>query len=153
MPTLGDISQTSKGKIALSVVAIVCIVAGLWSLRNYVHASSAADIANTRVFVDAETGQAFNYTITPTMTLPVTSPDTGKQTGYPAELCYWTADGQIKDEPTAVVLNSTLDPTSREPTFCPDCGRLVVAHNPKPRPGDRPPPTRQEYYAQRGITP
>jgi hypothetical protein len=34
---------------------------------------------------------------------------------------------------------------STEPTFCPDCGRLVVGHNPPAVAGSTPPPTKEEY--------
>jgi hypothetical protein len=80
--------------------------------------------------------------------IPVKSPHSGKSTGYPAELCYWTKDGVIKSEPTAVLLRSHLG--ERSPTFCPDCGRLVVGHNPRPSQGDKPPPTQAEYKPRRG---
>jgi hypothetical protein len=63
-------------------------------------------------------------------------------TGYPAEACYWTADGGTKTEPTWVLMNAVLGKPG--PTFCPDCGRLVVARNPMPGPGVKPPPTQQE---------
>jgi hypothetical protein len=153
MRTVGEVSQTPKGKIALITAAIACIAVGLWAIRGFIHGDDAIASANMRVFIDSESGQSFNYSMTPTTSLPVVSPFSGKETGYPAELCYWTRDGQIKDDPTPVLLNSWAHPGSNDPTFCPDCGRLVVPRNPKPRPGDRPPPTREEYYAQRGMTP
>ncbi len=153
MRTVGEVSQTPTGKITFTAAAIACIALGLWSIRGFIHGSDAIDAANTRIFIDADSLQSFKYTVTPTTSIPVRSPYSGNLSGYPAELCYWTADGQIKDDPTPVLLNSFLHPGSHDPTFCPDCGRLVVAHNPKPRPGDRPPPTRAEYYAQRGMTP
>lgn len=80
------------------------------------------------------------------MTYPVKCPDTGKETGYEAELCYWTKDGHPKDEPIPVLLNKYKgDPG---PTFCPDCGRLVVYHNPLAVEGHTPPPTEEEYRAR-----
>ena len=52
-------------------------------------------------------------------------------------------DGQTKTDPTYVRLN--IYKGSHDPTSCPDCGHLVVPHNPAPGPGVKPPPTKQEY--------
>jgi len=38
------------------------------------------------------------------------------------------------------------------PTFCPDCGRFVVPHNPSPQMSPKPPPTKQEYEANPPTT-
>ena len=54
----------------------------------------------------------------------------------------------MKKEPTPVFVKSRAGEPG--PTFCPDCGRLVVVHNPKPKDGDRPPPTQAEYKPPRG---
>ena len=96
-----------------------------------------------RWFADAETRQPFQQKIELGMTMPVKSPFTHRATGYPAELCYWTKDGKPKTTPTPVLLNSDLGIDG--PTFCPDCGRLVVGHNPAPEPGMKAPPTREDY--------
>jgi hypothetical protein len=141
------LDKETLGKALLWVVIVGGIAMGIRAVKNSLGGDDAAKAANTRIFIDSETLKSFNVTITPTTSYPVVSPFTGKETGYPAELCYWTKDGTIKDDPTPVLLNSLIHPGSREPTFCPDCGRLVVGHNPKPRPGDRPPPTREEYFA------
>jgi hypothetical protein len=148
-----ELLQTKPGKVSVYVGTLACIVLAIWSIHSALAGNAAMQMVNTRVFVDAETGQSFTVEMTPTTMMPVVSPFTGNADGYPAELCYWTADGQIKDTPTAVLLNSQLNPGSREPTFCPDCGRLVVPHNPKPKPGDTPPPTRAQYYAEHGNSP
>jgi hypothetical protein len=98
--------------------------------------------------VCAQTGKAFTVELKDGLSIPVRSPYSGQQTGYPAELCYWTKDGKPKDEPTAVLLNSWVG--KRGPTFCPDCGRLVVGRNPEPAPDRKPPPTREEYQSAAG---
>jgi len=74
--------------------------------------------------------------------MPVLAPS-GKNTGYEAELCYWTKDGKPKETPTPVLLN--IYKGIKGPTFCPDCGRLVVGHNPPAMEGAKPPPTKDEY--------
>ena len=79
--------------------------------------------------------------------IPVESPYTNRPTGYEAELCYWTKDGKMRSEPYPVLLNSHA--RKPEPTFCPDCGRLVVPLNPAPSEGQSPPPTQPEYAARR----
>ena len=71
--------------------------------------------------------KAFRYEIKIGDSVPVKAPS-GEKSGYPAELCYWTKDGQPKEDPTPVLLNQYVGKSG--PTFCPDCGRLVVNHNP-----------------------
>jgi len=129
------------------VTAVIILVGGLalagWMIWGATHNEVAA-AANTRIFVDAATGKPFKVDISVTREIPAPAPSGGK-TGYPAELCFWTADGKEKSEPTAVLLNSDVGKPG--PTFCPDCKRLVVGHNPRPVPGARPPPTEAEYRA------
>ena len=107
-----------------------------------------AEAAARRTFICSATGKPFTHELAKGDTIPVASPHSGKPTGYPAELCYWTADGRTKDEPTPVLLNTHAGLPGA--TFCPDCGRLVVGHNPKPAPGDRPPPTKAQMPARAG---
>jgi hypothetical protein len=137
--------ETSAGRvtgIALCVVALVIVV---WSFRSNLGDTEAEAASKDRIFVCSETGKAFHVTIEPNMTIPVDSPYSGKKTGYPAALCYWTKDGQLKKDPTPVLLNETVG--KRGPTFCPDCGRLVGPQAPPPMPGVKPPPTEAEYKA------
>lgn len=124
--------------IGAAVVAVVLLVWVAWAnFRN-----SDAATANERIFIDATTGKPYNLSLKAGMAIPAAAPS-GKETGYPAELCYWTADGKPKDEPTPVLLNEWAGKAG--PTFCPDCKRLVVGHNPRPGPGRSPPPTEAEY--------
>jgi hypothetical protein len=74
--------------------------------------------------------------------IPIKAPS-GNNSGYPAELCYWTKDGQAKTDPTPVLLNVLVGKPG--PTFCPDCGRLVVGHNPRPGAGVKAPMTQEEW--------
>ena len=94
------------------------------------------------VFVDATTGKGFNHDLVKGETVPVIAPS-GQKSGYPAELCYWTTSGDIRKDPYPVLLNMTVGKPG--PTFCPDCGRLVVARNPVATVGMKPPPTKDEY--------
>lgn len=131
-----------RTRVVASIFAITCLALGIWSVAHYLGPSPAVAASTRGQFMCAETGKPFTLTITPGMTLPVRSPHSGRNSGYPAEFCYWTKDGGIRKESFPVLLNSYLG--KRDPTFCPDCGRLVRSRNPQPVPG-HPPPTRQEY--------
>lgn len=138
--TIGQIACGRTGKcllIAASVAALGLLI--WWTLYA---PSAGASSANERVYICAETGQPFDHRLVIGEMTPVYSPHSDRNTGYPSEPCYWTADGSTKDKPTYVLLNSYIG--SSEPTFCPDCGRLVVPLNPAPA-GGRPPPLRYEY--------
>jgi len=150
MGMMESLGKSTLGKVMLGVVLVAAAFLCFVELRGFFGVSSAAAIANDRIFICSETNKTFHVNLEDLVgkSFPVYSPLSGKNTGYPAELCYWTADGKQKSDPTPVLLNSFIG--KPEPTFCPDCGRLVVAHNPIAQPGATPPPTRAEYEAQRG---
>ena len=107
--------------------------------------SRAAARSADRIFVDARTGKQFGYRLSKEETVPVPSPHSGgERVGYEAEPCYWNADGSYKSSPTWVLPKVKADPEAG-PTFCHDCGRLVVPRNPEPYRGAKPPPTQAEY--------
>jgi hypothetical protein len=144
MNGLREFLKTTGGQILGSVVALAAIVLMIWMIRGYFGPSDAAKLSLDRIFVDAANGKPFEHVISPGEKFPVKAPS-GGNTGYPAELCYWTKDGKIKSEPTPVLINQWVGKPG--PTFCPDCGRLVIGHNPYPAPGAKPPPTQAEYRA------
>jgi hypothetical protein len=148
MGMLQKITQSTLGKVTVAVVLVVVGVALVYQLRNLFGVSSAAAIANDRIFICSETHKPFHVNLEDLVgkPFPIYSSFSGKNTGYPAELCYWTADGKPKSEPTAVLMNSSIGKPG--PTFCPDCGRLVVGHNPMAVAGATPPPTEAEYNAR-----
>ncbi len=123
---------------AMLVLAIVLIAVAVVIIRPRLSGQSPAASASDRVYVCVETGKPFNYTLKTGDKEPVLSPYTGKPTGYLAEACYWTKDPDgnwvAKSQPTYVVLKTRINPSSTEKTFCPDCGREVVLHNPLPPP-------------------
>jgi hypothetical protein len=140
MSKMRDLLRGPVGKI----VAMIAIAIGLFVIyrngRDLVGESSLASDSRNRIYIDAETGKSFEHRLQMGDTTPIESPYTHKKTGYPAELCYWTADGKRKHDPTPVLLNRYAN--KKGPTFCPDCKRLVVPMNPI---GQTPPPTETEY--------
>ena len=130
--------RTGKGKNVAIGLVIVALGICAWSVWGIFGGGEAARMSADRVFVCSETGRPFELELKAGMKIPVHSPHSGKDTGYPAELCYWTADGKVKSEYTAVLLNEQLGKPGQ--TYCPDCGRLVVRYNPLPAEGAKPPP-------------
>lgn len=145
MAGVREFLQTKAGTVLGIVLAILAIGAVVWSISSNVGDSAAAANARERVFICAETGEPFNHELVVGESVPVKSPHSGKPTGYPAELCYWTAEGDVKDEPTAVLMNNIIGKPGR--TYCPDCKRLVVGFNPRAMPGMQPPPKESEQGA------
>ncbi|MGB7159972.1 MAG: hypothetical protein WBD40_18040 [Tepidisphaeraceae bacterium] len=141
-----------RGKAGRAVaIAFACVaaVAMFVSARDMFGSSTIGSLSADRWFICTETGKPFRYQLTIDSTLPAPSPHSGKNTGVEAELCYWTADGGAKDEPTPVLL-ITEPANNPPPTFCPDCSRRVVGRNPSPEPGRTPPPTKADYLARAG---
>lgn len=88
------------------------------------------------MYICAETQKTFKHKPKPGETIPILSPFSNKNTGYAAEKCYWTKDGDVWKQkliPTYVLMNEHIG--IKDPTICPDCGRLVTMHNPMPDKG------------------
>ncbi|HMD55535.1 MAG TPA: hypothetical protein VKJ65_13380 [Phycisphaerae bacterium] len=132
--------QSSGGKAVTLFLALAAVGLCIWAVKSTIGGSTPGD-PNDQTYVDSATNKAFQHRNVPGESVPILAPS-GSNTGYPAEPCYWTADGGTKTDPTWVILNQELGKPG--PTFCPDCGRLVVGHNPTPGPGVKPPPTQQE---------
>jgi hypothetical protein len=133
--------QSTSGRVATLVFSLAAIGFCVWAIMSAIGGNTPGD-PNDVTYVCSQTGKAFKHRNVAGESIPVLSPYSGTNTGYPAEPCYWTADGGTKTDPTWVILNRELGKSG--PTFCPDCGRLVVIHNPAPQPGMKPPPTQQE---------
>lgn len=132
---------------AVIVAVMVALFLVYVSFRNTFGPSEAARAASERVFVCAETGKSFKYRAQPGEKYPVPSPYSGKKSGYPAERCYWTREGKVKQEPTWLLRNNFTG--IKGPTFCPDCDRFVDPNAGPAIEGADPPPTREEYMKLR----
>src|SRR5687767_10944015 len=104
MPNLRDFMDSPAGKTTAVALVLVALVAVYLSVRANFGPSSAAALSKDRTFICSQTQKPFEYTLKLGDQVPVKSPHSGKNTGYPAELCYWTKDGQIKTDPTPVLL-------------------------------------------------
>lgn len=137
--------ETKAGQAVGVIGAGLCLALGAYVIFSSLGAS-AASVANDRVFIDATTGNTFEYQLRMGDAIPVDAPS-GQKTGFPAEACYWTKEGTATSEPHFVLLNDYANKPG--PTFCPTCSRLVVGHNPVPVEGSKAPPTQAEYKPRR----
>jgi hypothetical protein len=78
----------------------------------------------------AECGHVVEYVPAVGDNFPMTCKECGKQTAWIAEACFWTKDGKAKRDPTWVLVKKQMGLEGR--TYCPDCGKEVVGHNPRP---------------------
>ncbi len=120
----------ARQRILLAAALVVLIGAILWGWRVWSSAGPDTRIASDRVFVCVDCGRVFWHTLTLGEAEPLTCRGCGKKTAWMAEACYWTKDGKAKLEPTYVILKQRMG--IDEKTYCPDCGREVVGHNPRP---------------------
>jgi hypothetical protein len=119
-----------RSALAVVAVGLVALLAHrIW------HAASnpAAAAANTRILMDAETGELIAVDVADGFgPFPAVNPDTGRRTLYPTEVCY--ANDCAARGGTRVILNRYLG--KERPTYCPNCGAEVRFHNPGPVPAE-----------------
>ncbi len=125
-------SKINTKQIAMIAVAAVALGAGAWLIaRSTLGGDDLKALTDKRTMIDAVTGETFvDMRLPDGAPIPYTNPKTGGANLYPAEMCFWNADGTARLEPSYVLLNEFKSETG--PTICPDCGRRVVAHNPLP---------------------
>lgn len=140
--------KLTEGKGGLVLAALLFLVGGIAFYLLVLRGDGASEIADdsrTQTLIDAD-GNVFTVHLSETSTeTELINSKSGKK-GFPVEWCWWTKDGKVREKPFPVLLNQYKgDPG---PTFCPDCDRLVVPHNPQALPGLPPPklpPTKSEY--------
>lgn len=118
-----------SGGVGLFLIVLLLGTAAYMAYQTFT--TPTAEPVST-VFMCIETGKTFDYAMKQGEQYPVLSPLSGKRTGFPTETCYWTADGKHKESPTYIVLNEHRGKSGD--TICPDCGRVVIGHNPPPPP-------------------
>ncbi|MFH1419103.1 MAG: hypothetical protein ABII12_12570 [Planctomycetota bacterium] len=121
-----------SGTLGIVLVIVFLCTAGYLTYRTLTTAPPPEPGKNEVTLMCAETGKLFPHDLKTGETWPVMSPHSTKKTGFPAEKCYWTKDGKRKETPTYVILNHYLNKPGD--TICPDCGRIVIPHNPPPPP-------------------
>ncbi|MCH7876607.1 MAG: hypothetical protein IH965_15120 [Gemmatimonadetes bacterium] len=120
----------SRGHAA-GAAALLIVAGGLIVYRVRATGADPGARSRVRVAIDAESQAVFTrFKVADGDTVPWRNPRTRRRTLYPAEKCFWTRDGRFTPEPTYVLLNEYVGVA--DPTICPDCGRVVVAHNPLP---------------------
>jgi hypothetical protein len=117
-------------RTVLVVIAIAAFGLAAYRLSRATPRPVAA--ANTRMLMDAETGQLVAVNVADGFgPFPAVHTRTGRRTLYPTEVCY--ADGCAAKGGTHVILNRYLGRDG--PTHCPACGAEVRFHNPGPGQG------------------
>jgi hypothetical protein len=150
MAGVREFLNSTAGKATSIGVTLAAVILAVFMVKGAVGENPAVESSTDRVFIDNETGQTFRHKIAIGEKSVVMSPFTHRETGVMPEPCYWTKDGKAKSTPTYVLMNSRKAKPEPEPTFCPDCGRLVVGLNPAPMQGSPPPPTKEEYEKRKG---
>jgi len=123
-----------SGGLGLIVVVLLLGIAGFTTYRTFTAPPSEERRTQYVDMICAKTLKHYKHQLKEGEQAPVYSPYSKERTGWPAEKCYWTKDGNAKLEPDFVLLNEYVG--KKGPTLCPVCGRLVVAHNPMP-PADK----------------
>ncbi len=127
-------SEQSGGwrqRIMLAAAGLILIVAVVLAWRG-LSSGPRYRISAERAFKCAECGEVFEHVLQIGDKEPFECPACDRPAGWATEKCYWTKDGKAKLDPTFVILKTRLDPDSDEKTYCPDCGREIKGHNPRP---------------------
>ena len=113
----------------LIALAVVCVGLAAYYVWSNFGEDEVIRSANTRTLMDSETGELFDFEITPDFApYPHKNPKTGTMTLYPTEVC-WKGECLEKGG-THVIMNRWLG--KEGPTRCPVCGSVVRDHNPGP---------------------
>ena len=121
-----------SGPLGLIVALILLSTAGYLSYKAFTTSEPVPLDTPPVIYICAETGKTYPYQPKVGDKHPVMSPYSHKRTGYPAEACYWADRDEKKQRryPVYVLLNQYIG--KEGPTTCPDCGHVVLPHNPLP---------------------
>jgi DNA-directed RNA polymerase subunit RPC12/RpoP len=123
-------------RIKLGIAVLLLVIAGGLTWYRLTSMSPAEDAAFNRMMMCNECKKTFKHTTVEGESEPIECDECGKVAAYTPELCFWTKadDGSWKAKrvPTFVILPNRIDPNAADVTECPDCGREVVGHNPRP---------------------
>jgi hypothetical protein len=118
-----------KEKILIGGALVILGFAG-WRVLSSDVIGAGEEAGDIRV-LDIETGHRFYTTMDTDFTgWPVKSSKSGALTGWPAEVCYWNACGEIEGGTWVALQGEESKP-------CPTCGRPVTMFNRLP-PGFKP---------------
>lgn len=149
MEAIRKFVNTGAGRITAGLLLAFAMAFMFWTLSDAFGEPSFARASRDRLFIDTTTGQPFEAEMQTGWRIPIPAPS-GENTGVPAEMCSWNKDGTVRKSPVPVLLNEYVKKPG--PTFCPDCGRLVVLRNPTFEYGatdlPSPPPTEAEWKSK-----
>ena len=89
-----------SGPLGIFVFVLLFSAAGYLAYQTLTNPPIPDPVPEKTDFVCTETHKHFEYAMKMGEKWPVPSPFSGKISGYPAETCYWTRDGNRKSEPT-----------------------------------------------------
>lgn len=128
----GGRSKQQRAVLAMVAIGLLLVAAGVLAWRSVSGPGDPGRDSRRRTVIDAQTREVFeDFAIRDGTRPPWKNPKTGVETLYPAEACFWAADGvSAKLDPTWVLLNEHAGLPGE--TTCPECGKPVRPHNPMP---------------------
>ncbi len=136
-----DAVDARAKKIKLSAAIGMLVVAAGIVTYQLTRSTPAEMASNTRMLQCESTKQVFPHDLQLGEVPPLKCEICGKNDAYSPEKCFWTKDANgkwaIKETPTYVILPNRIDKENGASSIpCPDCGHIVVGHNPKPEQAD-----------------
>jgi len=135
-----DAADTRSQRMKLIGAIVILAAAGGIVWYQIGGRNEAVHQAEVRKLQCASTGKTFAHDLVLGEIEPMKCEICGKMDAYWPEACYWTKDASgkwaIKEVPSYVILPRRMDPEGASTAKCPDCGRRVVGHNPRPTQAD-----------------
>lgn len=136
-----DASDARNKRIKLGVALTLLATALGIFIYQITRTTPAEMAANSRMWQCESTKGVFPHDLVLGEIPPLKCGICGKNDAYMPEKCFWTRDANgkwaIKETPTYVTLPNRIDQENGASSIaCPDCGRTVIGHNPKPDQAD-----------------